>query len=338
MATQSYTLHSSHSETSGPSSSLAADVAKDESFNSIKRIYAAFIENLEYSPEGPISDNNETYQALLTEFAAYNTGGKWFQALCQESSTLAEVRVSLNCDLQMYLIYVDDLGQKFPLFLEGFQERVLTGKNPEGPFLNDYRAHLADMYHLWDTLPANFITLSGMDFINGCVLEQTPAIRDMRLSQAAHWWPYYLRNKTGSATAYAYMLFPKEIHIDMSIYIQVIEDIIFYINLTNDILSPSSRLNSHYDEYHRFYKEDLAGERNNYIYNRAHVTQKSALDALQDTINEIMDAHARITEVLKDTAAYVPWRIFVNGYIAFHHTLKRYHLEDLGFKIVSEIL
>ncbi|PPQ92635.1 hypothetical protein CVT25_007714 [Psilocybe cyanescens] len=187
-----------------------------------------------------------------------------------------------------YLIYIDDLGQKFPSFLEGFQERMLTCKNPEGSFLNDFRAHLADMYRLWDTLPANCITLSGIDFFNGYLLEQMPAIRNMQLSQAARLWPYFLRNKTGSSAAFAFMLFPQELNLDMTIYVQVIEDIVLYVNLTNDILS--------------FYKEDLAGERNNYIYNRAHVTQKSALDALQDSIDETMDAHDRITEVLKDTA------------------------------------
>lgn len=63
------------------------------------------------------------------------------------------------------------------------------------------------------------------------------AIRDMQLSDAGQSWPYFLRNKTGSAAAYAFMLFPKHLNLDLSIYIQVIEDIVLFTNLVNDILS-----------------------------------------------------------------------------------------------------
>jgi len=38
--------------------------------------------------------------------------------------------------------------------------------------------------------------------------------------------PYFLRNKTGSAAAYAFMLFPKHLNLDLSVYIKVIEDVI----------------------------------------------------------------------------------------------------------------
>ena len=93
------------------------------------------------------------------------------------------------------------------------------------------------MYKFWDPIPANGITLSAMDFINGCLLEEMPIIRDMKISTAAHSWPYYLREKTGCSAAYAFMIFPRENHPDMSVYIPVIEDITLYTNLVNDILS-----------------------------------------------------------------------------------------------------
>jgi hypothetical protein len=76
-----------------------------------------------------------------------------------------------------------------------------------------------------------------MDYINGCLLEEMPAIRDMKLSDAGRSWPYFLRNKTGSAAAYAFMLFPKHLNLNLSVYIQVIEDIILVTNLINDVLS-----------------------------------------------------------------------------------------------------
>jgi hypothetical protein len=106
-----------------------------------------------------------------------------------------------------------------------------------GDFLQTFREHLTDLYQFWDPIPGNCITLAAMDYINGCLLEEMPAIRDMKLSDAGQSWPYFLRNKTGSSGAYAFMLFPKHLNLDLSVYIQVIEDIILITNLINDILS-----------------------------------------------------------------------------------------------------
>jgi len=56
----------------------------------VRDIFAQFIHALGYCPEAPITDDNVSYQALQKEFAAYNTGA-WFDALCRESATMAEV-------------------------------------------------------------------------------------------------------------------------------------------------------------------------------------------------------------------------------------------------------
>ena len=136
-----------------------------------------------------------------------------------------------------YLIYIDDLGQKFPSSLGGFQQRVFENDVPQEDLLQTFREHLTDMYQFWDPIPGNCINLAGMDFINGCILEQMPAIRDMKLSDAGQSWPYFLRNKTGGSGAFAFMLFPKHLNINISVYIQVIEDIVLITNLLNDILS-----------------------------------------------------------------------------------------------------
>ena len=136
------------------------------------------------------------------------------------------------------MLYVDDLGQKMPSSLEGFQQSMLTPNgSPDGAFLQALRELLTDMYKLYDTIPANFITLSVMDYLNGCLLEEMPIIRNMPLSKAAHSWPYYLRTKTGAGAAYAFMLFPKTSHYDMSAYIQAIEDMCIVIDLLNDVMS-----------------------------------------------------------------------------------------------------
>ncbi|KAF9556484.1 terpenoid synthase [Agrocybe pediades] len=189
---------------------------------------------------------------------------------------------------------------------------------PEGEFFQTYRKHFTEYYRLFETIPANGIVLSGMEFVNGCLLEQTPKIQDMKLTSASASWPYFLRRKTGTSIAYAFMLFPKEVNVDINVYIQVIDDITLCIDLTNDILS--------------FYKEYLAGERQNYVYNRAAVTQRSIEDTLKDVVEDVIQAHSRVTQVLEssgNTSAPDIWRKFVNGFLGFHFTLQRYRLQEL---------
>lgn len=306
--------------------SLPSSILNDQKLLSLtKDIVVNFVERLDYTPPDAITRPRTTYPALCSEFAAYNDGGEWFKKLTIESCTMAELSYpDLPYEIQLqiarytwFLIYVDDLGQKFPAALEGFQQCVFENKPPAGGFLEAFRLHLTDMYKYWDKIPANCINLSAMDYINGCLLEDMPSIRNMKLSQHAHTYPFFLRNKTGTALAYAWMMFPKEFHPDMSEYIQVIDDLNLYIDFVNDIMS--------------FYKECIAGETNNYISVRAKITQKSLVEALQDTVSDTLAAYERISKVLRNTNAYVPWKNFVRGYLAFHFGLKRYRLNDLGF-------
>jgi len=104
-------------------------------------------------------------------------------------------------------------------------------------FFQAHREFLTSYYRLFDPISANCIILSSLDFVNGCVLEETPEIQDMKLTQASQTWPNFLRRKTGYAQAYAFMLFPMEANLELSTYIQVIDDMADFINLINDVLS-----------------------------------------------------------------------------------------------------
>lgn len=120
-----------------------------------------------------------------------------------------------------------------------FQKRVLkeNSDSPKDSFFRAHREFLTDFYQLYDPVVANCIILSCLDFVNGCVLEEMPNIRTMKLTEASKSWPNFLRRKTGHAYAYAFMLFPKESNLDISTYIHAIDDMSDFINLTNDLLS-----------------------------------------------------------------------------------------------------
>ncbi|KAF9542009.1 terpenoid synthase [Agrocybe pediades] len=285
-------------------------------------------QDMNYRPEKPITDNNSTYCALQKEFAQYSPA-QWFHNACLLAATMAELPYPDHSEEVRYqiakytwlVLYVDDVEyNQAPERLESFQRSIIdVTAEPESEFLRTFRKHLAEFYRLFEPSAANGISLCGMEFIQGSFLEQMPKIQSMKLTTASTSWPKFLRRKTGSSIAYAYMLFPKEVNVDITVYIQVIDDMTFFIDLLNDILS--------------FYKEKLAGERPHYAYNRAAVTQRTIEDTLSDMVEDAIQADSRVTQVLEssgNTSAVDIWRKFVNGYFGFHFTLKRYRLHDLG--------
>ena len=54
---------------------------------------------------------------------------------------------------------------------------------------------------------------------------------------------------------------------------------------------------------------------NNYVSNRAQITGRSITDTLQDFVNDTLAAHARVTKVLENTGAALPWKRYMNGYL-----------------------
>ncbi|KAG6824532.1 hypothetical protein H0H93_001924, partial [Arthromyces matolae] len=159
------------------------------------------------------------------------------------------------------------------------------------------------MYDSWDTISANCIASSAMEFVNGCMLEDFQEAQNMEVSKDARSWPDYLREKTGTSSAYAFFIFPRnDLEYCVTDFIQVIGDIKIYINHVNDLLS--------------FYKEELAGETDNYIHIRASVQGKSAYDTLVDVARESVAAYSRVSGILssQSPAAYQLWETFAAGY------------------------
>ncbi|KAH9478373.1 Monoterpene synthase 25 [Psilocybe cubensis] len=294
---------------------------QDKILADIKMVCADFITKIGYSPLSSIGEDNVTYNTILSEFASFNMEEKLFRKICLEASTIAELCYSgTSAEVRVfiaryswYFLYIDDYCQRHTDRLATFQQGVFSYMIAEDKVLNDLRRCLADAYRLWDDIPANGITVSGLESVNGCLIEKL--LCGMPISPDAGRWPDFLRLKTGAGHAYAYMIFPKELGVEVATYIQAVDDIALFICLTNDILS--------------FYKEELAGETANYIHLRATVTHKCPLDALKDTVKDTLDAHERILKVLANTPAYEPFKEFVNGSMGLHHVLSRYRLADL---------
>ncbi len=78
-----------------------------------------------------------------------------------------------------------------------------------------------------------------------------------------------------------------------------------------------------------FYKEEVSGERGNYLHSRATVTQKDVNDVLKEVIREVVEAVERVRSVLNGDKEKEAWDNFVMGYAAFHYATSRYRLAEI---------
>ncbi|KAH0578710.1 hypothetical protein H2248_003838 [Termitomyces sp. 'cryptogamus'] len=262
--------------------------------------------------------------ALRSYFSSHGSDAAWFESACSQAAMLAELgykRLSYEeqlpiAQISWLILCMEDLCHKFPSSMERLQLSILSSEAVEQAALNKLRTTLCDMYLLWDSISANCIASSMMEYVNGCLLE-LQTIPQMKLSASAQSWPNFLRSKTGAAAAFAFMIFPQNTSYDIADFIQVIGDIMIYINLGNDVLS--------------FYKETLANETDNYIHCRALVDGKSIDDTLNDISRDTIAAYSRVSTVLQSQSppAYELWKTFANGYISWHFDAPRYRLKEL---------
>lgn len=116
--------------------------------------------------------------------------------------------------------WLDDVAAGMPRAdLELFQARLLGGDG--GGAREQQQPHavlalLADALREapahYDRIAANFIVTSSLAFVNACALELRPGFDSAGLrarTEGGDNWPYYLREKTGIAEAFSYLVFPK---------------------------------------------------------------------------------------------------------------------------------
>lgn len=78
-----------------------------------------------------------------------------------------------------------------------------------------------------------------------------------------------------------------------------------------------------------FYKEELAGETNNFVHDRSRVTGKDIRIVLQDILDDVVAAVARARMILQGQKEKEIWEQFLAGYVAFHFLSPRYKLASL---------
>ena len=137
-----------------------------------------------------------------------------------------------------YLIYVDDMAPRDPSTFSAFEQRFLSGQRQLDPVLDALVEVLMRLWDLYDPLCANSIIAATFEFFTSTCIE--PELETLSLIQGTQRFSWYMRERTGVATAFGLMMFTKSTGVHMMEFIQAIPDMNFWICLTNDLLSSVS--------------------------------------------------------------------------------------------------
>ena len=88
-------------------------------------------------------------------------------------------------------------------------------------------------------------------------------------------------------------------------------------------------LTSVYSDIFSFYKEELDGERDNYVHDRAIVTGRPVAEILPLIADELVEAVDRTRILLRGDREREAWERFMSGFAAFHYFSSRYRLTEL---------
>ncbi|KIJ55725.1 hypothetical protein M422DRAFT_151602, partial [Sphaerobolus stellatus SS14] len=215
-----------------------------------------------------------------------------------------------------FIIYVDDQVSTQGHSIQSFQRRCLSGQCQTDPILDA----LMDVFHrLWDyydTLSCNGIIRSALTFMTSSCIEKS--LETVPLVPNVTRFPWYIREATGLATAYATFGFTKSQGFQAMDFIQALPDMEYWIDLVNDLLS--------------FYKEELQGETRNYVHTRSQNENKSPVKVLLEIKGEVVVSRNTIYAALAHNSdALATWKAFEQGYVHWHLTQDRYKLRELAF-------
>ncbi|PCH34391.1 terpenoid synthase [Wolfiporia cocos MD-104 SS10] len=213
-----------------------------------------------------------------------------------------------------FIIAMDDPAVLDSIACREFHQAICFGTvQKESGLFNKFNKILQSMWGHYPTFTANTIYASALRFVNAAILEKESA--GTALSSDSLPYVEYKRSMTATTEAYACFIWEKSKFPDVKVYMQAIPDVTLYVSYVNDILS--------------FYKEELAGEEDNYIHERATISGKSVIHTLQDVINDTVAAVGRIRDVLGEGEARDAFESFAAGYIGVHTETPRYRLKEI---------
>ncbi|KAF8534738.1 Trichodiene synthase, partial [Trichophaea hybrida] len=168
------------------------------------------------------------------------------------------------------------------------------------------------------------ILKSTIDYCIGSIIEcEYPD--GISIPPSSSRFPQYLRRKTGTSESFVHFMFPDIIFPEkqfMGTYLPAIPDIIEIVDRVNDVMS--------------FYKECVVGtEENNFIITSAKLRGCDPITILdkicQDLVKLSKDVKATLDRAPGgNTELKEAFSVYVEGFIMWHITGKRYRLDEIG--------
>ncbi|KAF9265366.1 terpenoid synthase [Marasmius fiardii PR-910] len=206
---------------------------------------------------------------------------------------------------------LDDIFAENYGHMEGFNERFVKGIPQDDPILDGLAQTLLDTSTYHGRVQSNLIISSTLDFVTSLRIDMDVA-KMTTLSSSS--FADFCRKMSGISTAYGMFIFPREI--ELTAYVQCFPHMATYINCMNDVLS--------------FYKEEVAGEEENFASMLAKESSVSKYEAIQRIADDVAAADKSILMGLANNQlALDSWQSFKRGYVRFHTSCTRYKLDEL---------
>ncbi|KAG7100076.1 hypothetical protein E1B28_001859 [Marasmius oreades] len=209
-------------------------------------------------------------------------------------------------------LVLDDCFSQNNKQMEGFNERFAKGLPQGHPVLDALAQLLQDTSEYYNRVQANLIVTSTLDFVTSLIMDIE--FREMTSFKTPGFATYWRLNMTGIAVAFTMFIFPKDV--DVASYMQCLPHLVVYMLGLNDVLS--------------LYKEEVAGEEDNYPTMLAKESGATKYEAIQRIANDAAEADQHILKGLADNQpALDSWQSFKRGYVPFHVSCPRYKLDEL---------
>jgi len=298
--------------------------SKARIFEAETRLIRKFITDMNYAPLNINAHNKELEAFMVEVMDSRNIRCKQlertvhlaasFIELCYPQISMEEKKTAALYN--WFLIYVDDCASRDPMPFRHFEQRFARGLPQLDPVMDALADVLHHIWEQWEALSANMIISSALIFMNCSCIEVSLANLASPVPNNSR-FAWFLREGTGIAKGFGSFGFSKSNNLSAMDYVQVVSDIEYWIDLTNDLLS--------------FYKEELSGETNNYVHIRARNENKSTLEVLSEMKAEMIASRDIIHASLAgNPRALQAWKAMEQGYIHWHLTQERYRLQDLG--------
>lgn len=201
-----------------------------------------------------------------------------------------------------FFFYADDFAEKHPDRIKDFPLRFLRGQGQDDPVLDKYAEHLRNAYDMFPQVAANMIVSGSLEFLTATYIETTT--KDLKLSNHATPYPWFLRSRSGVGVVYGHMAFPKSDSYDFKSYIQLapeFEKLVSLSKLVRPMSHPLAFVHlPSYSDVLSYYKEALAGETNSFLMNRAAVENKDPLVVLREIAAESAANIRRIVDIASE--------------------------------------